>query len=74
MTSIGLGDIAAFPFIDEPDKRSITDGLQLLTELGAIEAAKAGERHRRLTAVGGQARLRPRGDGDRGRAVDPGPA
>ncbi|HZX05868.1 ATP-dependent RNA helicase HrpA, partial [Kribbella sp.] len=31
MTAIGLGDIAAFPFIDEPDKRSITDGLQLLT-------------------------------------------
>ncbi|ONI69294.1 ATP-dependent RNA helicase HrpA [Kribbella sp. ALI-6-A] len=54
MTSIGLGDIAAFPFIDEPDKRSITDGLQLLTELGAIEPAKAGERHRRLTPVGRQ--------------------
>ncbi|GAB3821639.1 ATP-dependent RNA helicase HrpA [Kribbella italica] len=54
MTSIGLGDIAAFPFIDEPDKRSITDGLQLLTELGAIESAKASERHRRLTPVGKQ--------------------
>jgi ATP-dependent helicase HrpA len=54
MTSIGLGDIAAFPFIDEPDKRSITDGLQLLTELGAIEAAKASERHRRLTPIGRQ--------------------
>ncbi|MFI7061248.1 ATP-dependent RNA helicase HrpA [Kribbella sp. NPDC050124] len=48
MTAIGLGDIAAFPFIDEPDRRSITDGLQLLTELGAIE--KAG----RLTPVGRQ--------------------
>ncbi|GAB3922621.1 hypothetical protein GCM10029976_011540 [Kribbella albertanoniae] len=54
MTAIGLGDIAAFPFIDEPDKRSITDGLQLLTELGAIEPAKSGERHRRLTPVGRQ--------------------
>ncbi|WP_329476935.1 ATP-dependent RNA helicase HrpA [Kribbella sp. NBC_01484] len=54
MTSIGLGDIAAFPFIDEPDKRSITDGLQLLTELGAIEPAKASERHRRLTPIGRQ--------------------
>src|SRR5690242_19620515 len=54
MTAIGLGDIAAFPFIDEPDKRSITDGLQLLTELGAIEPAKSGERHRRLTSVGRQ--------------------
>ncbi|HEY0620295.1 MAG TPA: ATP-dependent RNA helicase HrpA, partial [Kribbella sp.] len=54
MTSIGLGDIGAFPFIDEPDKRSITDGLQLLTELGAIDSAKAGDRSRRLTPVGRQ--------------------
>ncbi|MEU4608569.1 ATP-dependent RNA helicase HrpA [Kribbella sp. NPDC023972] len=52
MTAIGLGDIAAFPFIDEPDKRSITDGLQLLTELGAIEAPKGAGR--RLTTVGRQ--------------------
>jgi ATP-dependent RNA helicase HrpA len=54
MTSIGLGDIAAFPFIDEPDRRSITDGLQLLTELGAIDSAKATDRTRRLTPVGRQ--------------------
>ncbi|NEA32412.1 ATP-dependent RNA helicase HrpA [Streptomyces sp. SID13031] len=54
MTSIGLGDIAAFPFIDEPDSRSITDGLQLLTELGAVDSAKAGDRTRRLTPVGRQ--------------------
>ncbi|MGZ0145503.1 ATP-dependent RNA helicase HrpA [Kribbella sp. WER1] len=50
MTAIGLGNIAAFPFIDEPDKRSITDGLQLLTELGAIENPKGG----RLTPIGRQ--------------------
>jgi ATP-dependent helicase HrpA len=54
MTSIGLGDIAAFPFIDEPDKRSITDGLQLLTELGAIDSASSTDRSRRLTPVGRQ--------------------
>ncbi len=36
MTSIGLGDIARFQFIDEPDRRSISDGIQLLTELGAL--------------------------------------
>jgi ATP-dependent helicase HrpA len=53
MTSIGLGDIAAFPFIDEPDKRSISDGLQLLTELGAIDAKQADPR-KRLTPVGRQ--------------------
>jgi ATP-dependent helicase HrpA len=52
MTAIGLGDIAAFPFIDEPDKRSINDGLQLLTELGAIETPKGAQR--RLTPVGRQ--------------------
>jgi ATP-dependent RNA helicase HrpA len=48
MTSIGLGDIAAFPFIDEPDKRSIKDGVQLLTELGALDDKQG------LTAVGRQ--------------------
>ncbi len=54
MTSIGLGDIAAFPFIDEPDKRSITDGLQLLTELGAIDGKSQSDRNRRLTPIGKQ--------------------
>ncbi|MDX6295726.1 MAG: ATP-dependent helicase HrpA, partial [Kribbellaceae bacterium] len=53
MTSIGLGDIAAFPFIDEPDRRSISDGLQLLTELGAIDPQQKDPR-KRLTTVGRQ--------------------
>jgi ATP-dependent helicase HrpA len=53
MTSIGLGDIAAFPFIDEPDRRSISDGLQLLTELGAIDPQQKDVR-KRLTTVGRQ--------------------
>jgi ATP-dependent helicase HrpA len=53
MTSIGLGDIAAFPFIDEPDRRSISDGLQLLTELGAIDPKQPDPR-KRLTPVGRQ--------------------
>ncbi|HEU4945748.1 MAG TPA: ATP-dependent RNA helicase HrpA [Kribbella sp.] len=53
MTSIGLGDIAAFPFIDEPDRRSISDGLQLLTELGAIDSKQTDPR-KRLTPVGRQ--------------------
>ena len=48
MTSIGLGDIARFPFIDEPDKRSVKDGIQLLTELGALDDSQD------LTAVGRQ--------------------
>ncbi|MEU5694562.1 ATP-dependent RNA helicase HrpA [Actinosynnema sp. NPDC020468] len=36
MTSIGLGDIAAFPFVEPPEARNINDGVQLLQELGAI--------------------------------------
>ncbi|NYI08330.1 ATP-dependent helicase HrpA [Allostreptomyces psammosilenae] len=41
MTSLGLGDLAAFPFIDPPDRRNIRDGVQLLEELGALEVEGA---------------------------------
>lgn len=51
MISLGLGDIAAFPFLTPPDSRGIKDGLDLLTELGAIAAAREGTK---LTAVGRQ--------------------
>ncbi|MCA1712717.1 MAG: ATP-dependent RNA helicase HrpA [Actinobacteria bacterium] len=46
MTAIGLGDIAAFPFLDPPDRRNIKDGLDLLHELGALDD------RRRLTQLG----------------------
>ncbi|MBW2097122.1 MAG: DUF3418 domain-containing protein, partial [Deltaproteobacteria bacterium] len=36
MISLKLGDIAAFPFLDRPGQRSINDGFNLLTELGAV--------------------------------------
>ena len=36
MTSLGLGNIAAFPFVEAPDSRYIRDGIRLLEELGAI--------------------------------------
>ncbi|MCI4656821.1 ATP-dependent RNA helicase HrpA [Cryobacterium zhongshanensis] len=36
MISLGLGDIAAFPFLTPPDSRGIKDGLDLLAELGAV--------------------------------------
>src|SRR5699024_10519430 len=39
MTSLGLGDIASFPFVEPPDRRQITAGNQLLTELGAFESS-----------------------------------
>ncbi len=51
MTAAGLGDIAAFPFVEAPDNSQITDGLRLLEELGAL--AEGGTRtHARLTEVG----------------------
>ncbi|MCU1439217.1 MAG: hrpA [Rhodoglobus sp.] len=37
MISLGLGDIASFPFLQPPDSRGIKDGLDLLRELGAIQ-------------------------------------
>ncbi|MBX0301357.1 ATP-dependent RNA helicase HrpA [Cryobacterium sp. 1639] len=41
MISLGLGDIAQFPFLTPPDSRNIKDGLDLLTELGAVKATVA---------------------------------
>ncbi|MEV7013105.1 ATP-dependent RNA helicase HrpA [Streptosporangium sp. NPDC051022] len=40
MTSIGLGDIAAFPFVEPPDQRQVRDGYDLLLELGAFDQAR----------------------------------
>ncbi|MGG7508738.1 ATP-dependent RNA helicase HrpA [Plantibacter sp. YIM 135249] len=40
MISLGLGDIGAFPFLQPPDARGIKDGVDLLSELGAIEVRK----------------------------------
>jgi ATP-dependent helicase HrpA len=41
MASLALGDVAAFPFLDPPSPRAITDGYQLLQELDAVDAARA---------------------------------
>ncbi|MEV4478278.1 ATP-dependent RNA helicase HrpA [Micromonospora coxensis] len=51
MTSIGLGDIAAFPFIDPPDRRNVTDGVNLLHELGALDPTQT-DPAKRLTPLG----------------------
>src|SRR5690625_3286859 len=40
MASLGLGDVAAFPFVDGPDHRQIKDGVNLLDELGALASGK----------------------------------
>src|SRR5699024_5947087 len=51
MASLGLGDVAAFPFVDGPDHRQIKDGVNLLNELGALQPdTSAGKR--RLTKIG----------------------
>ena len=52
MISLGLGDIAAFPFLTPPDSRGIKDGLDLLAELNAIVQSKTGEPV--LTRIGRQ--------------------
>ena len=51
MASLDLGEVADFPFLDPPDRRSITDGVRLLEELGALDAAQKQGRAR-LTATG----------------------
>ena len=50
MTALGLGDMAAFPFLDPPDRRNVSAGVELLRELGALDAAHPG----RLTPLGAQ--------------------
>jgi ATP-dependent helicase HrpA len=51
MTALGLGDLAAFPFVDPPDRRSVRDGVQLLEELGALDPQEPDPR-KRLTPLG----------------------
>jgi len=58
MISLGLGDIAAFPFLTPPDSRGIKDGLDLLAELGAVApgtgGSNAGGGVSKLTRIGQQ--------------------
>ncbi|MEV4460235.1 ATP-dependent RNA helicase HrpA [Microbispora sp. NPDC049633] len=55
MTSLGLGDIAAFPFVEPPDGRQVRDGVNLLIELGALAdkgAAREAGKGTQLTPLG----------------------
>lgn len=57
MISVGVvgtpDDVARFPFVEPPDTRAIRDGVQLLTELGALEEVPTdGGAVTRLTEVG----------------------
>ena len=46
MLELRLGDIREFPFLTPPDSRGIADGVDLLRELGAVDAEQ------RITRVG----------------------
>jgi ATP-dependent helicase HrpA len=51
MTALGLGEVAAFPFIDPPDRRNIADGVALLHELGAIDNGRLTPLGRKLSQL-----------------------
>ncbi len=55
MISLKLGDVSDFPFIDRPDLKSIKDGFNLLSELGAI-AQSAERRGQRVEGRGQRAK------------------
>jgi ATP-dependent helicase HrpA len=48
MKALDLGDVESFPFLDAPQPRMVSDGYQLLAELGAVDDK------RRLTSIGRQ--------------------
>lgn len=57
MISVGVvsspDDVARFPFVEPPDTRAVRDGVQLLSELGAVTTAPGkGAGKTRLTDVG----------------------
>jgi ATP-dependent helicase HrpA len=53
MAALGLGEMAAFPFVDPPDHRQVKDGIQLLHELNALDP-DAQDPRGRLTPIGRQ--------------------
>lgn len=60
MISLNLGEVADFPFVDPPDRRAVTDGINLLHELGAVTGASGsgeanesgGAATRKITEIG----------------------
>ncbi|MDQ3485760.1 MAG: ATP-dependent RNA helicase HrpA, partial [Actinomycetota bacterium] len=54
MTSLRLGEVARFPFVEPPDKRNVSAGIQLLEELGALvsTSSTSSTSERTLTEVG----------------------
>ena len=69
MTSLGLGQVEQFPFVDPPDRRAVRAGVQLLEELGALVPAAGNSRrgpaaHRRRPQAGAAADRPPDGADD----------
>ncbi len=52
MTSLGLGEVERFPFVEPPDARNIRAGTMQLLELGALAPAKRAGDGPRLTRIG----------------------
>ena len=52
MTSLGLGDVARFGFVEPPDARNVKAGMTMLEELGAVSTGSANGGRVRLTEVG----------------------
>src|ERR1700729_3049499 len=48
MAAARLGDVRAFPFVDPPDPRAITDGVKLLEELNAVADGRLTETGRQM--------------------------
>lgn len=46
MSSMGLGELSSFPFMDAPEKKAVRDGYLLLEELQAVDSNK------KLTPIG----------------------
>nr|WP_311836289.1 DUF3418 domain-containing protein [Cellulomonas fimi] len=69
MVAVGVAatpdDVARFPFVEPPDTRSIRDGVQLLTELGALATAPS------PSDVSDPARATDRGTSDTSDAPQP---
>ena len=51
MASLGLGDMARFPFVEPPDRRNVSAGVQLLEELGALHGDRLTKVGRRLARL-----------------------
>lgn len=54
MLSLGLGDVAQFPFVQPPDSKAIKDGAILLHELHATEPDRRHPGQLKLTTIGRQ--------------------